>query len=70
VKSGNPASFWLIYNGTGQINNNSNNSFTGILFAPGAGINLNYAVNGAVIGAGVTMNGGLVVHYDTNLRCL
>jgi hypothetical protein len=70
VKSGNPANFWLIYDGTGQLNNNTNNNFTGIIFAPGAQINLNYIVHGAVVGANITMNSGGTVHYDTNLRCL
>jgi hypothetical protein len=70
VKSGNPADFWLIYNGTADLNNNTNNNFTGIIFAPEAAVNLNYVVNGAVVGGSVKLNSGAAVHYDTNLRCL
>ena len=69
VKSGNPSSFWLIYDGTSDVNNNSGNSFTGVLFAPGAHVNLNYHVTGAVVGGHVTLNSGSYVHFDTNLRC-
>ncbi len=69
VKSGNPADFWLIYDGTGQINNNSGNDFTGVLFAPAASINLDYHVTGAVVGGQITMNGSAVVHYDSGLAC-
>jgi len=57
VQSGNPNDFWLIYNGTGDVNNNTNNAFTGVIFAPAAGINLDYKVTGAVIGSTITLNG-------------
>jgi len=69
VKSGKAENFWLVYNGTGQINNNRNNNFTGIIFAPGAEINLNYIVTGAVVGAKVTLNGPSKIHFDTTLKC-
>jgi hypothetical protein len=69
VKSGNPANFWLIYNGTGSFNNNTSNNFTGIIFAPAADINLNYHVTGAVVGGHVTLNGNAWVHFDTQLAC-
>jgi hypothetical protein len=69
VKSGNPADFWLIYNGTADVNNNTNNNFTGVFFAPGANVNLNYTIYGAVVGGKATLNGSAAVHYDSNLRC-
>ena len=69
VKSGKAEGFWLIYDGTNQINNNSTNNFTGVIFAPAAEINLNYVVTGAVVGGKVTLNGTSKVHFDTTLRC-
>jgi hypothetical protein len=69
VKSGNPDNFWLVYDGTQQINNNTNNSFTGVIFAPLAEVNLNYVVTGAVVGGKVTLNSDAKVHFDTKLRC-
>jgi len=69
VKSGKAQNFWLVYDGTNQINNNTNNSFTGVIFAPAAEVNLNYAVTGAVVGGKVTLNGPSKVHFDTTLKC-
>ena len=69
VKSGNPDNFWLVYDGTQQLNNNTNNSFMGVIFAPAAEVNLNYAVTGAVVGGKVTLNSNAKVHFDANLRC-
>jgi len=69
VKSGKAEGFWLVYNGTNSVNNNSNNSFTGVIFAPAAEVNLNYVVTGAVVGGKVTLNGSARVHFDTALQC-
>ena len=69
VKSGKAEGFWLVYDGTNQVNNNSNNSFTGVIFAPAAEINLDYVVTGAVVGGKVTLNGTAKVHFDTTLKC-
>jgi hypothetical protein len=58
VSTGNPNDFWLIYNGTsGDLNNNSTDKFTGVIFAPGTNVNLDYDVTGAVIAASITLNG-------------
>ena len=58
VSSGNPNDFWLIYNGTsGDLNNNSTDNFTGVIFAPGTNVNLDYKVTGAVIANSITLNG-------------
>jgi|WetSurMetagenome_2_1015567.scaffolds.fasta_scaffold14336_3 uncharacterized membrane protein YgcG len=69
VKSGRPSSFWLVYVGTDDVNNNSNNFFTGVIFAPASRVNLNYVVNGAVVGGQVTLNSLSKVHFDSNLTC-
>lgn len=69
VKSGSPSSFWLIYLDDDDVNNNSNNHFTGVVFAPAAKVNLNYVVNGAVVGGQVTLNSLSKVHFDNNLKC-
>jgi hypothetical protein len=69
VASNNPRDFWLIYSGTGTINNNSGGLFYGVLFAPSAKVNLNYEVFGAVVAGGLTLNSGAKVHYDTDLTC-
>jgi hypothetical protein len=58
VSTGNPNDFWLIYNGTsGDLNNNSTDNFTGVIFAPGTNVNLDYKVTGAVIANSITLNG-------------
>jgi hypothetical protein len=67
VQSNNPNDFWLIYNGTGDVNNNTNNDFTGVFFAPEAKVNVNYKIKGAVIGGSVTLNSGASVGYDSRL---
>lgn len=69
VASGKASRFWMVYNGTQQVNNNTNNNFTGVLFAPAAEINLNYVINGAVVGGKVTLNSPSKVHFDTGLKC-
>jgi hypothetical protein len=69
VTSGNPMHFWLVYNGASDVNNNTNNDFTGVLFAPVAQVNLNYKVKGAVIGGKVTLNSLSAVHFDLDLKC-
>jgi hypothetical protein len=69
VKSGRAEDFWLVYNGTNSVNNNSSNSFNGVIFAPAAQVNLDYVVTGAVVGGSVTLNGTSRVHFDTMLRC-
>jgi|GEM_PF-1047923 len=69
ITSNNPRDFWLIYNGSGTINNNSGSKFYGVLFAPLAKVNLNYEVFGAVVAGGATLNSGAKVHYDTDLTC-
>jgi len=69
VKSGKAESFWLVYNGTNQINNNTNSNFTGVIFAPAAEVNLNYVVTGAIVGGKVTLNGPSKIHFDTSLKC-
>jgi hypothetical protein len=69
ISSNNPRDFWLIYNGTGTINNNSTSKFYGVLYAPAAKVNLNYEVFGAVVAGGITLNSGAKVHYDTDLTC-
>jgi len=65
VKSGRAGNFWFIYNGTSDYNNNSGNAFTGIIFAPGAKVNLNYHIKGAVLASNVMMNSGSYVNYDS-----
>lgn len=70
VKSGKASGFWLIYNGTQDVNNNSNNNFTGVLFAPGARVNINYIVKGAIVGGNVALNSPARVYYDVNLKCV
>jgi hypothetical protein len=69
VASGNPYDFWLIYNGTGTINNNSNAKFQGVIYAPLGDVHLSYEVFGALVAGGVTLNSGGKVHYDTDLTC-
>jgi hypothetical protein len=69
TKSGRASGFWLVYNGMAGVNNNTNNSFTGVLFAPAAEVILNYVVTGAVVGGKVTLNGPSRVHFDVALRC-
>ena len=69
VKSGKAENFWLIYDGTSDVNNNSTNNFTGVIFAPAAAVNLNYVVTGAVVGGRVTLNSPSRVHFDVSLRC-
>jgi hypothetical protein len=69
VKSGNPANFWLIYNGSSDVNNNTGNNFTGVIFAPAAKVNVDYQINGAVVGGMVNLTGTAVVHFNNALKC-
>jgi hypothetical protein len=69
VASGDPSRFWLVYDGTNDVNNNTNNDFVGVLFAPAAQVNLNYKIRGAVVGGKVTLNSLSAVHFDLDLAC-
>jgi hypothetical protein len=69
VQGNNPKNFWLIYNGTGNINNNSPTTFYGVIFAPRATMFLNYRLYGAIVTGKITLNTGAEVHYDIGLGC-
>jgi hypothetical protein len=70
VTGNNPANFVLIWNGTGILNHNGTGSFTGVILAPNAQINLDsYNVTGVVVGNGVQMNGQGRVTYTGGI-CL
>jgi hypothetical protein len=70
VTGNNPANFVLIWNGTGILNHNGTGSFTGVILAPKAQINLDsYNVTGVVVGNGVQMNSQGRVTYTGSI-CL
>jgi hypothetical protein len=69
VQGDNPKDFWLIYNGTGDINNNSPTTFYGVIFAPRANMFLNYCLYGAIVTGKITLNSQAKVHYDIGLGC-
>jgi hypothetical protein len=66
VNGGDPNNFWLIYNGTGGVNQNGSADFTGVMFFPVANsIHVNYHVTGAVICGMVSLNGGASVNLPS-----
>jgi hypothetical protein len=69
VRSNNPGDFWLIYNGSSTVNQNSNSNVAGVIFAPAAQVNINGKVNGAIVAGNIVLNSNASVHYDTDLGC-
>lgn len=66
--SGKSSGFWLIYNGPCDVNKNPPATvFTGVVFAPGAQVNSNWNMKGAVIGKSVKLNSLSTITLDTSL---
>jgi alpha-tubulin suppressor-like RCC1 family protein len=69
--NGVPANLQFLVTGSQDVNVNSGSNLHGILYAPGAHVNLNAQVFGSVVGDGVSLfNSGGQVHYDQNEACI
>lgn len=65
-----PATFQLVYAGTGQITVNGNSKAAGLVYAPNASVKFAGGSDwyGAVIANNITDFGGAAIHYDRRLQ--
>ena len=56
----------MVYNGSGNLNNNSGNDFTGIIYAANAQIQSDWHIKDAVAGKYVNMNNGSSVTLNSS----
>ncbi len=65
-----PATFQIIYAGSGNVKLNGGNNAVGLLYAPNASYSFsgNGDWYGSVIGNSLTDMGGAAIHYDRRLK--